>query len=378
MFLFMIRYCKKRGNKMNFAKRMNLVLDYIEDNLDGEIDDDKIAMISANSKGMFQRIFTMITDMTLSEYVRKRRLTQAAVDIQNTDAKIIDIAVKYEYNSAEYFASTFKNFHGITPTEARNPGAKLQSFGRLIFNPNLTITGGNNMQYRTISLDETIYFYLRSDYLIYNNLLSGKMNNLWRSAEMVNSESKGMLKEFEEGIRTLDEKQIARYHNRIYENLDDEAKANVIKIAKTDIANILTAMKPAKQEILLYRKIFCVAAESYGLPRYDVDDIVEFKTISSCATAPYQETKVDDDVPYANWLNGSLHLDFYRFEITVPKGGFILDLEDYEVYSKDWWENGEVLLPPMKCRVKNLRKSDNEKCKGIIEFEYLERLPDPV
>jgi AraC family transcriptional regulator len=90
---------------------MNSVLDYIEDNLDGEITDDKIAALSANPKGMFQRIFTMITDMTLSEYVRKRRLTQAAVEIQNTNAKIIDIAVKYGYNSADYFTTAFKSFH---------------------------------------------------------------------------------------------------------------------------------------------------------------------------------------------------------------------------------------------------------------------------
>ena len=89
---------------MNFVKRMNSVLDYIEDNLDGEIEDDKIAVLSANAKGMFQRIFTMITDMTLSEYIKKRRLTQAAADIRDTDVKIIDIAVKYGYNSATAFS----------------------------------------------------------------------------------------------------------------------------------------------------------------------------------------------------------------------------------------------------------------------------------
>ena len=349
---------------MNFVKRMNSVLDYIEDNLDDEIKNDKIAVLSANSKGMFQRIFTMITDMTLSEYIRKRRLTQAAVDIQNTDAKIIDIAVRYGYNSADAFTSAFKNFHGITPSDARTPDVECQSFYRFTFNPNLSIIGGNNnMQYRTISLDETIYFYLRSDFLIYNTLIGGKMNNLWDVAERVNNESKGMLKEFEEGVRTLDDKQIARYHNRIYEKLDDEAKDNIIKIAKIDISNFLNAMKPSKKEMLLYRTIWCNSAERYGLPRYDVNDIVEFKTISSTSIAPYDEN------------NGA---EFYRYEITVPKGGHILELDEHEEYSKCWWESGEVILPPMKCRVKNLRDSDNEKCKGIIEFEYLERLPDPV
>lgn len=360
----------KGGVKMNFVKRMNSVLDYIENNLDGEIKDDKIAVLSANAKGMFQRIFTMITDMTLSEYVRKRRLTQASFDIQNTDAKIIDIAIKYGYNSADAFTSAFKSFHGITPSDARNSNIELQSFRRFIFNPNLTITGGNNnMQYRTISLDETIYFYLRSDFLIYNTLLGGKMKNLWEVAEEVNEESKGMLKEFEEGKRTLDEKQIARYHNRIFEKLDDEAKENVIKIAKIDISNFLNAMKPAKKELLLYRSVWCHqwrkpnSDSYYSFPQCNVDDIVEFKTISSTAIAPYDEN------------NGA---EFYRYEITVPAGGYVLELGEHEEYSKRWWEKGEVLLPPMKCRVKNLCVSDNEKCKGIIEFEYLERLPDPV
>jgi AraC-like DNA-binding protein len=366
---------------MNFVKRMNSVLDYIENNLDGEIEDDKIAVLSANPKGMFQRIFTMITDMTLSEYVRKRRLTQAAADIQNTDAKIIDIAVKYGYNSADYFTSAFKSFHGLTPSEARNPNIEFQIFRRFIFNSNLTITGGNNnMQYRTISLEESIYFFLRSDYLILNNVLCGKMNELWKGAERANENSKWMLNAFEEGNPNvaLDEKEIVRYKNRQYEILDDEAKANIIKIAKIDIANFLNAMKPAEKEMLLYRTIWCDMAANYGLPRYDVDDIVEFKIISSTAVTPFMENRVEPDVPYAEWLNGNLHRDFYRYEITVPKGGFILNLEDYEVYSKDWWEKGDVLLPPMKCRVKNLRESDNEKCRGIVEFEYLERLPDPV
>ena len=348
---------------------MNSVLEYIEDNLDGEISDDRIAILSANSKGMFQRIFTMITDMTLSEYIRKRRLTRATADIQNTDEKIIDIAIKYGYNSPDAFTTAFKSFHGITPSAAKTHNIDLQSFRRITFNPNLTITGGNNMQYRTIGLDETIYFYLRSDFLLLNTFLGGKMNNLWESAEKVNKESKGMLKEFEDGIRTLDEKQIARYHNRIFDTLDDEAKENVIKIAKIDIANFLAAMKPAESDMPLYRSVWLHqwrqpdSDSLYSFPQCNVDDIIEFKTLLSTAIAPYDE-------------NGGT--EFYRYEIIVPKGKPILVLDEHDEYSKRWWENGEVILPPIKCRVKDIRDSDNEKCKGIITFEYLERLPDPV
>ena len=135
---------------MDWLQRMNSVLDYIEDNLDGDIDDNKIAMLSATPKGVFQRIFAAITDMTLSEYTRKRRLTQAVSDIQNTDEKIIDIAVKYGYNSANAFTSAFKTFHGITPSCARTSDIQLQSFFRLTFTLTLSVKGGNNMQYRKI------------------------------------------------------------------------------------------------------------------------------------------------------------------------------------------------------------------------------------
>ena len=357
---------------MNFVSRMNSVLDYIEENLGGEIKDDKIAVLSANSKGMFQRVFTMITDMTLSEYIRKRRLTQASIDIQNTDEKVIDIAIKYGYNSADAFTAAFKSYHGVTPSGAKNLSTTVQSFQRFTFNHNLTIKGGNNMQYRTITLEETIYFYLRSDFLLLNTLLGGKMNNLWKAAEKVNKESKGMLQEFEDGIRTLDERQIARYHNRIFETLDNEAKENIIKIAKIDIANFLNAMKPAQKETLIYRSAWCHQwcgldkfdeNPSYSLPKFEIEDIVEFNTLLSTALAPYDE-------------GGTTN--FYRYEITVPVGKDILQLDDHEEYATRWFENGEVILPPMKCRVKNIRKSDNEYCKGIIEMEYLERLADPV
>ncbi|MCL2775773.1 MAG: GNAT family N-acetyltransferase [Oscillospiraceae bacterium] len=137
---------------MDLLNRMNLVLNYIEDNLDGEIEENKIAMLFAGSKSMFQRIFTLMTETTLSEYIRKRRLTQAAFDIRTTNEKIIDIAVKYGYNSAVAFNSAFKRFHGISPSSARKSGIQLQIFHRLAFTLalNLNQTGGNNMQYHVI------------------------------------------------------------------------------------------------------------------------------------------------------------------------------------------------------------------------------------
>ena len=123
---------------MDWVKRINSVLDYIEGNLDGEIDDNKISSLFASPQGMFQRIFANITDMTLSEYIRKRRLTKAAVDIQKTDEKIINVSNKYGYVSAVAFSSAFKNFHGVTPSDARKSVIQPKSLER--FNFTLVIT----------------------------------------------------------------------------------------------------------------------------------------------------------------------------------------------------------------------------------------------
>ena len=203
-----------------------------------------------------------------------------------------------------------------------------------------------------MDIEETIFFYTRNDYLIINNLPCGNMDRLWRVAETVNNDSKGVLKEHEDGERTLDEKSIKRYQGRIYEKLDDKTRTKILKIARNDISNILSAMKPIKNKIVLYRNVKIDDI----LPHYNLNDIVEFKIISSTFVVP-------SDPNY----------DFYRYEITVPKNGLILELDQFDYFIRN--EEGEVLLPPMKCKIKNTRNSNNKNCKGIIELEYLEKLP---
>jgi len=202
-----------------------------------------------------------------------------------------------------------------------------------------------------MDLEETIFFYTRNDYLIVNNLLCGNMNLLWQVAEIVNNDSKSVLKEHEAGERTLDEKSLERYRSRIYKKLDDQTKVKILKIARNDISNILSAMKPIKNKVVLYRNV----RTDDVLPHYNLNDLVEFKIISSTSTVP-------SDPDY----------DFYRYEITIPKNGFILELDQFESFIRN--EDGEILLPPMKCMIKNTRNNNNENCKGIIELEYLEKL----
>ena len=125
---------------------MNHALDYIEANLDKEIDYAAVSRAACCSPYHFQRIFTAVTDVTLSEYIRRRRLTQAALELQNTNSKVIDIAVKYGYQSGDAFTRAFGNLHGITPSKAREKGVSLKAYPRITFT--LSIKGVIAMNYR--------------------------------------------------------------------------------------------------------------------------------------------------------------------------------------------------------------------------------------
>ena len=103
---------------MNFDY-LNKMIDYIEKNLDDKIDYNKLSKITNTNLFILERIFMFLTNMTLTEYIKKRRLSKAFEDIRNTDSKIIDIAFKYQYNSAPSFNRAFKQLFNITPTECR-------------------------------------------------------------------------------------------------------------------------------------------------------------------------------------------------------------------------------------------------------------------
>ncbi len=133
---------------MEWVDRMNKVIEYLETHLCDEINPDEISRILACPYSVFQRSFAPITGIQLSEYIRRRRLTCAAYDIQNTDQRILDIAVKYGYDSADAFTAAFKRMHGITPQEARKPDIKLKFYARLTFT--FMITGVQEMNYKVI------------------------------------------------------------------------------------------------------------------------------------------------------------------------------------------------------------------------------------
>lgn len=103
---------------MNFD-RLNKMINYIEENLDKEIDSNELTKITKINLFILERIFMFLTNMTITEYTKRRRLSKAFEEIRNTNHRIIDIAFKYQYNSSTSFNRAFKRFFNITPTECR-------------------------------------------------------------------------------------------------------------------------------------------------------------------------------------------------------------------------------------------------------------------
>jgi len=127
---------------MNIIKSFNNTIDYLETVLDDEIDEKKVTQLSGYSYPMFSRLFSILTETTLSEYLRSRKLTEAAVILRDTDEKIIDVALKFGYESSDSFGTAFKNFHGFTPSEVRN-GKPFKLVSRVQLA--LSVRGGRSM-----------------------------------------------------------------------------------------------------------------------------------------------------------------------------------------------------------------------------------------
>jgi AraC family transcriptional regulator len=131
---------------VDWLKRMNAAINYIEDNIICDIDYKQIAKIACCPNYHFQRMFVFVTEIPLSEYIRRRRLTHAAFELQQSNMSVIEIAQKYGYESHSAFTRAFNEMHGIAPIVARKSGAKLKAYPRMSFH--ISIMGGAEMGYR--------------------------------------------------------------------------------------------------------------------------------------------------------------------------------------------------------------------------------------
>ncbi len=133
---------------MESFSSMNHAMAYIEEHLTEDIDYRIISKIAYCSEYHFKRMFSFLSGVSLSEYIRRRRLTLAALDLKSRDMRIIDVAVKYGYISADSFSRAFHLMHGILPSEARNENTQLKAYPRMTFQ--LSIKGGCEMNYRIV------------------------------------------------------------------------------------------------------------------------------------------------------------------------------------------------------------------------------------
>ncbi|MBR3754825.1 MAG: AraC family transcriptional regulator [Clostridia bacterium] len=131
---------------MDWIIGIQRAVDYIEDNLTETINYDEVAKKCYSSSYHFQRVFSILCGFTLGEYIRNRRLTLAGRELATTNAKVIDVAMKYGYESPDSFAKAFQKFHGILPSQARSNGSNLKSFSRLVLK--FSLEGGTTMKYR--------------------------------------------------------------------------------------------------------------------------------------------------------------------------------------------------------------------------------------
>ena len=130
---------------MDWIQGIQRAIDFVEANIGEEMDLEKVAKQAYSSSFHFQRVFGILCGFSLGDYIRMRRLSLAGEELSRGNAKIIDIALKYGYDTPESFSRAFTRFHGISPSEAKH-GGKVKIFTPL--SVKLTLSGGSKMDYR--------------------------------------------------------------------------------------------------------------------------------------------------------------------------------------------------------------------------------------
>ncbi|MFF0156553.1 GyrI-like domain-containing protein [Streptomyces sp. NPDC005263] len=129
-------------------ERLNQAMEHIEGHLDQAVEVAELARLAGTSEYHLRRMFSALSGMPLSEYIRRRRLTLAGAEVLAGRGTLLEIAVRYGYGSGEAFARAFRAMHGIGPGEARRTGAALNSQSRMAFR--LTVEGSSTMRYRVV------------------------------------------------------------------------------------------------------------------------------------------------------------------------------------------------------------------------------------
>jgi len=166
---------------MDSLKNMNGAIKFIEENLTNEIDFKEVARLAYCSEYHFKRMFSFLAGISLSEYIRRRRLTLAAFELKNSNIKVIDIAIKYGYSSPDSFARAFQHLHGITPSEAKSNGHSLKAYPPMSFQ--LSIKGGSEMNYRIEEKEAFHIIGIKKRVPIIFNGVNPEIASMWKSLD---------------------------------------------------------------------------------------------------------------------------------------------------------------------------------------------------
>ncbi len=131
---------------MEWINHLNKTINYIEEHITEDISYEQLAEIACCSTYHFQRMFAYMAGIPLSEYIRRRRMSLAAADLQSSNEKIIDIGLRYGYTSPTAFNRAFQSIHGVTPSIAKKGGIPIKSYPPISFK--ITVKGVEEMNYR--------------------------------------------------------------------------------------------------------------------------------------------------------------------------------------------------------------------------------------
>lgn len=137
---------------MSWIESIQKAINFIEEHLLDDITMEQIAREVNSSVFHFQRTFSILTDMSITDYIRRRRLTLAAQELINTEQKVIDLAYKYGYDSPEAFTKAFRKQHNLTPSEARKKQGQIQSYNRLVIQ--VSLKGAEPMKYKIVEKEK--------------------------------------------------------------------------------------------------------------------------------------------------------------------------------------------------------------------------------
>lgn len=208
---------------MEWIDRLNSAIRYMEEHLTDEIDYEQLGRIACCSSWHFQRMFSYMAGIPLSEYIRRRKMSLAAVDLQSSDARIIDIAEKYGYRSPTAFNRAFQSIHGTAPSSVRQEGISVRSFPPITFK--ITVKGVEEMNYRIetkeafriVGVSVPLEKEIEKNFAVIPSKwqeisLNGTLQAL---AQMMNQEPMGVL-----GVSTCNEEEPWRYYIAVSTSLE--------------------------------------------------------------------------------------------------------------------------------------------------------------